>query len=121
MKKEIDIFPALIRLAPPNSLKNMTDLTIRGDAPSGTRKLDRCRAVVIDKTLFVAVDSPTGPDLVFREKVVEQNHEKTLSHLKTESGKIIVITKDNNCGCGSRLRGWNPFGFLVSSKEDPDA
>lgn len=121
MRKEIDIFPASIRLAPADSLENITDLTVRGDAPKGTRKLDRCRAVVINKTLYVAVDAPTGPELVFKERVVEQNHEKTISHLRTESGKIIVITKDNNCGCGSRLRGWNPFGFLVTSTEDPVA
>lgn len=119
MRKTLDIFPALIRLAPPDSLENITDLPIRGDAPPGTRKLDRCRAVIVQEALYVAVDSPTGPELVFKEKITEQHHEKKISHVRTVSGKIIVITKDENCGCGSRLRGWNPFGSLISSSEDP--
>jgi hypothetical protein len=121
MQKTMDIFPAVLRLAPPGSVENITDLAVRGDAPPGTRKLDRARAVIVRGTLYVAVDSPTGPQVVFREKVEEQHHEKKISHVKTVSGKIIVITKDENCGCGSRLRGWNPFGFLVSSSEDPSA
>lgn len=119
MNKSVDIFPALVRLAPPNSLEVITELGIRGDAPAGTRRLDRCRAVVLNEVLYIAVDSPTGPQLVFKEKVTEQNHEKKITHLRTESGKIIVITKDENCGCGSRLRSWNPYGFLVQSSEDP--
>lgn len=119
MQKSLDIFPAVLRLAPPNSLENITDLPVRGDAPPGTRRLDRCRAVIINGTLYVAVDSPTGPELVFREKVVEQIHDKKISHVKTEQGKIITISKDNNCGCGSRLRAWNPYGFLTTSTQDP--
>jgi len=119
VRKNIDIFPALIKLAPPGSLGEITDLNVTGPAPSGTRKLDRARAVIIDDTLLIAVDTPTGPNLVFKEKIVEQHHEKKLSRVRSVSGKIIAIGKDVNCGCGSRLRGWNPYGAFIPSSQDP--
>lgn len=69
---------------------------------------------------MIAEDSPEGPKLVFREKVLEIKQESKLTHLLTESGKIIVVTKDHNCGCGSRLRSWNPYGNYISSSQDPE-
>lgn len=119
MKKEIDVFPAVIRLAPPNSLESYTDLLPIGDAPQGTRRVDRCRVVVIAGVLVIAQDSPEGPQIIFREKVQEIEHDKKVTHILTESGKIIVIKKDDNCGCGSRLRSWNPYGSYVTSSQDP--
>jgi hypothetical protein len=110
-KNNIDIFPAVLRIAPPQTLSDISDLLPRGDAPKGTRRLDRCRAVIINQTLVVAVDSPTGPEIVFREKLIEQqtNSVERYTQVRTESDKVIVISKDENCGCGSRLRGWNPY------------
>jgi len=117
--KRVDVFPALLRLAPSDSLSDITTLNIRGEAPEGTRFLDRCRVVILRDQIMVALDSPTGPQLVFREKVVETRHVDKTSYAKTESGKILAFTKDENCGCGSRLRSWNPYGNIISSSEDP--
>lgn len=120
MKRIFDIFPAVIKLAPSDSLSDITQLPIRGDAPKGTRKLDRCRAVYLDNMLLVAVDSPEGPKVVFREQITEHAQEGKTHWVKTETGKIIVLEKDPNCGCGSRLRVWNPYRNSVSSSsEDP--
>ncbi len=119
MRKEVDVFPAVIRLAPPNSLEDYTLLPPVGDAPQGTRRVDRCRAIVLDGTLVIAQDSPEGPQVIFRERVSEMQHDKKVTHLLTESGKIIVIRKDENCGCGSRLRSWNPYGSYMTSNQDP--
>jgi hypothetical protein len=117
--KRVDVFPAIVRLAPPGSLSAITDLAIRGDAPEGTRKLDRCRVAIVKDLLMIAVDSPGGPQLVFREKVVEKTHQGQVHYALTESGKILAFERDDNCGCGSRLRSWNPFGGIVMSSEDP--
>ena len=120
MRKEIDVFPAIIKLAPPNSLEDFTDLKPVGDSPKGTRKLDRCRAVVIGGVLIIAEDSPEGPKVVFREQTQAMAQDGRVTHILTTSGKIIVVSKDDNCGCGSRLRGWNPYGSYVVSNGDPN-
>lgn len=117
--KSIDVFPAIVRLAPPDSLSDITQLPIRGDAPQGTRKLDRCRIVCINGVVQIVVDSPEGPRLMFREAVSEQISENKTHWLRTEKGKILVFEKDNNCGCGSRLRSWNPYGTSITSSQDP--
>lgn len=119
MQKIFDIFPAVLRIAPPESLSDITQLPIRGDAPQGTRKLDRCRAIYAGGVLMVAVDSPEGPSLVFQEQITEHQSEGKTNWVLTQSGKIFVIEKDTNCGCGSRLRVWNPLRNIVSSTEDP--
>lgn len=122
LKKSIDVFPALIKLAPPGSLSDYTTLQTTGDTPQGTRRVDRSRAVVINNVLIIAQDSPEGPLVVFREDIEGMTQEGKTSHVLTVSGKIIAISKDDNCGCGSRLRGWNPLGSaIVTSSEDPNA
>lgn len=117
--KRVDVFPAIIRLAPPDSLSDITELLVTGPAPEGSRRVDRCRVVILNDLLMVAVDAPGGPSLVFREKVVEKTHQGQVHFARTESGKIVAFSKDHNCGCGSRLRAWNPFGGIVMSSEDP--
>jgi len=117
--KRVDVFPAIVRLAPSDSLSDITALNIRGDAPQGSRFVDRARVVILNDQIMIAVDSPTGPSLVFREKVIETRHIEKMSYAKTESGKILAFTKDENCGCGSRLRTWNPYGNIVTSTADP--
>lgn len=121
LKKSIDVFPALIKLAPPGSLSDYTTLQTTGDVPQGTRRVDRSRAVVINNVLIIAQDSPEGPLVVFKEAIEEMTQEGKTSHVLTVSGKIIAISKDDNCGCGSRLRGWNPMGSaILTSSGDPD-
>ena len=120
LQRIFDIFPVVLRIAPADSLSDITHLPVRGDAPKGTRKLDRARAVLVDSTLMVAVDSPEGPNLVFREQITQHETDKKVHWVLTESGKIIVLSKDTNCGCGSRLRVWNPYRSTISSSsEDP--
>lgn len=117
--KRVDVFPAIVRVAPAGHLEDMTDLEMYNEAPEGTRRVDRCRVVIVQDKILVARDSPTGPELIFREEVKETRHIEKMSYAQTVSGKILVFTKDNNCGCGSRLRSWNPYGNSIGSSEDP--
>jgi hypothetical protein len=121
MFRRIDVFPAIIYLAEPESLDSYLDLEFSGPKPPKTRKVDRARVTIFDDKLFIVVDSPEGPKLVFRELLTEFSEDKTLKshHALTESGKIVVFSKDVNCGCGSRLRSWSPLGKNVSSSADP--
>lgn len=120
--KKVDIFPAMVLIAPSDSLEDLSDLIFGGDKPQGTRRVDRCRVAIVNAKIHIVVDSPEGPKLVFREHTVayEKNKDNATHHVLTESGKIISFTKDVNCGCGSRLRSWNPFGNYLSATGDPD-
>lgn len=118
--KKVDIFPAIFLVAEADSLENYADLGFTANKPSNTRRLDRCRVAIVNGVLFVVVDSPEGHKVVFREKVADTFNDKTTYHALTVSGKICAWTKDTNCGCGSRLRSWSPFGATLSSMEDPD-
>lgn len=119
MANVVDIFPAIVRIAPPGSLEDYTTFSTTGDSPEGTRRLDRCRALVARGNLLIAVDSPEGPQLIFRELTESISGDRKLTQVLTSSGKIVAISKDNNCGCGSRLRAWNPYGAFITSSEDP--
>jgi hypothetical protein len=117
--KAFDTFPALVVLAPSDSLSDITELNIIGDKPKGSRKLDRCRVALIEDLLLIANDGPEGIKVVFRERIIESAKVEKTNYVKTVSGKIIAVTKDVNCGCGTKLRGWNPYGSFIPSSEDP--
>lgn len=119
--KKVDVFPAIFLVAEADSLENYQDLAFTGDKPANTRRLDRCRVAIVNGTMFVVIDSPEGAKVVFREKVADYFRGGDTYHALTVSGKICAFTKDTNCGCGSRLRSWSPFGATLSSMEDPDA
>jgi hypothetical protein len=118
MNVKADVFPAVIALAEPGSLENYMELTPKGAAPKGTRRLDRCRVVVFNDMLMVAIDSPEGAKLVFREACHSYiKDDQKIHRVITESGKIVSFRKDDNCGCGSRLRTWNPYGHILMAMD----
>lgn len=109
MKKLADIFPAVIAIAPPNSI-DINEFTPRGQSPQGTRRVDRSRIIVTADTLLIAIDSDSGPKTVFKERCTFYSKGDDKVHRAiTDTGKIISFRKENNCRCGSRLVGWNPF------------
>ena len=116
-----DLFPAIIALAPPGTIEDITTFrpTYRAEHPEGTRIIDRARITLTDTKVLIAVDSPTGPTLVFREDYAEHIKDKSRRehYIRTASGKILSVTKDQNCGCGSRLRSWSPLGNILNSTE----
>jgi hypothetical protein len=122
MTKKVDIFPAIVFVAPPGLFENILDLDPTAGKPHGVRKVDRSRVVILDGKILVVVDSPEGPRLVFREAITEyiKNDSANSYHAVTESGKVLAFTKDRNCGCGSRLRSWSPFGNYLSASGDGD-
>jgi hypothetical protein len=69
-----------------------------------------------DNFITVASDSPNGPQVVFQQKYVEMTENGGVYRLSTLDGKMIAFEKDSNCGCGSRLRSWNPYRTIQSIK-----
>lgn len=106
-----DLFPATLTVTSP-------------DGSSG--RVDACRVLLTDEVLVAVVDSPTGPLVVFREGYASFDRAASAtgtSTVVTSTGRTVTFTKDTACGCGSRLRSWNPLGALaaVSSSQDPTA
>ena len=118
MKVQADVFPAVVALAEPDSMEDIRELMPKGDAPKGTRRLDRCRVAVFNDQVLIAVDSPSGPNLVFKEAITFYEKFEKIHRVITETGKLIAFKKDDNCGCGSRLRSWSPYGSTLVAQGD---
>lgn len=125
MKVIYDIFPARVRVIPKESLDKtkdespFKDLTVLSRI-DGSRMVDAVRVVITNDKVIIAADSSSGPIVIFRESydsdsldVVKRG--TTTSRLLTDTGKAVIFEKDKNCGCGSRLRGWNPYNTLNAS------
>lgn len=119
MRKTLDIFPAIVVVAPSGAVSNLEALSVDGAIPNGAKRIDRTRIVVINNVLMIAVDSPTGPKLVFREELSKNIVDGSVTKVQTSSGKTLAFRKDNNCGCGSRLRSWAPHKGILMSEADP--
>lgn len=115
------VFPAIFLVAPPESLENFTELSFEGEKPPGIRRVDRCKVFFLNNTIYVGVSTPEGPKIIFREGLSDYKMIGKTHNAITESGKIVAVQKDTNCGCGTTLRGWSPFGNTLSSTKDPDA
>jgi hypothetical protein len=118
VKVQADVFPAVVALAEPDSMKDIRELMPKGAAPKGTRRLDRCRVAVFNDQVLIAVDSPSGPNLVFKEAITFYEKFEKIHRVITETGKLIAFKKDDNCGCGSRLRSWSPYGSTLVAQGD---
>ena len=126
MKIITDIFPAKTVVLPAEhglteeQYQALTILTARNASPHA-RRVDAVRIVVSDDLVMVAADSHGGPMLIFREKYIPERStilkRNQTSRITTVSGKILIFTKDDDCGCGSKLRAWNPYRTVDSSKD----
>ena len=121
MKIVVDIFPAHVQVAPPNVF---TDVHTLNSYPhqEGAFYVGTTRVILMDveanKVVLVAQDSPQGAQIVFKERINTFIDEIDGTYrLITVSGKTLAFSKDTNCGCGSRLRSWNPYRTLQSIKD----
>ena len=115
MKIIMDVFPAHVAAAAPGDFENVED--IKSDpATPGTHYVATTRVIVTEDTVVIAQDSPEGAKIIFREEY-ETLIPGTENRVVTVSGKMLAFKKDTNCGCGSRLRGWNPYKTINSIKD----
>jgi hypothetical protein len=125
MKVIYDLFPARVRVCVGENVSDEEYETIGVmTRVQGSRLVDKVRVILTDVTIMIAADSDNGPMLIFREKYVKESllPEKPkpgrgVTRLKTETGKVVIMEKDANCGCGSRLRGWNPYNTAYSTND----
>lgn len=115
----LDLFPCHLTAIAAGRLGSIDEL--RSYEPTdGSTYLEITRVIVTDTHILVAKDGDNGPQVVFQEKYdyfdkAEQS--KDDSRVVTVSGKMLAFKKDTACGCGSRLRGWNPYNVIGSIKD----
>jgi hypothetical protein len=115
-----DVFPAYVTINPA--------LKAQEDEP---QILEKARVVVTGDTVYVFKDSPTGPALVYSDRLQSYDpgvpvHRRTRSRpartpsLVTESGDQVSFGRSGSCGCGSRLKSFDPFPQIsqVASTKD---
>ena len=117
-----DVFPAHFVIAAPSVY---TDVQSMSSSPPSAEAyyLQTTRVIITDTNIVVAQDAPGGPQIMFNEpydSFVRSGKVSLDSYVVTTSGKTIAFKKDTNCGCGSSLRGWNPYR-TISSMKDPSA
>lgn len=99
-----DVFPAVVKFVSGNS----------------THELTICRVVQTNDSVIVVQDSGSGPITVFEGTIIgTASWNGTDGSIDTTVGTRVEYTKDSACGCGSRLRSWNPYRNIVSSTQDP--
>lgn len=116
-----DVFPATVSLAPASHETPLNELT-SAPATKNTRQLNTARVVVTGDRVKIAQDGPAGPVIVFDEEIDWSTHyknpdKKLDSYVQTVSGTKIAYRKDSACGCGSRLRSWNPYKYVTSTAD----
>lgn len=114
----VDVFPSHVAIALPNTLENVD--VLRADPPTvGSTYVQTARVVMTEDTILIAVDTHEGPMISFMEKYDRADYYQPVSktddyRVITATGKMIAFKKDENCGCGSRLRGWNPYKTITA-------
>jgi hypothetical protein len=128
MKIQSDIFPCHVSVAPASFEDGNLELLQSHPQQDGAFYIQTARVIVITNDVdvpmvVIATDSPDGAQIVFQESIqefIKNPKQDEDSKVKTSSGKMLAFKKDTNCGCGSRLRSWNPYRTLSSTK-DPSA
>jgi hypothetical protein len=119
-----DIFPAVVSMT---TIAPTQESQLTASNPAtvlNARRLDRSRVIVTGDRIIVATDSPEGPLVVFNQLYDQAtaqlsknvSTDSTLTTIPGDSSSPIYVAyrKSEDCSCGSRLRGWRPFGRIDS-------
>jgi hypothetical protein len=89
---------------------------LQNSAVRGSKLLPVTRVIADETTIYIGVDSSTGPVTFFREQYIKKDtDEQKTTRFITVTNKIIAVKKDKSCGCGSRLKNWSPVGSILSA------
>lgn len=77
------------------------------------------RIIVTDNRFYVLTDDVDGPEALVNEALTDfSGNNKTGFTVVTENSTYLVRREDN-CGCGSRLRGYHPFLGVPHEARNP--
>ena len=114
MKILQDLFPAEAILRPAtNQPLNTFDFSV-----TDRHDITAIRIVVTPTHIIMAQDGPGGPQVIFKEEYdpglyLRNTDRRGLHRIQTLAGRQIAFHITSSCGCGSRLRSWNPYKALA--------
>lgn len=117
-----DLFPAYVAVLPADDPTLLHDITPAPLHPKQARQVLTARVIINQNRILIAVDGDQGPKLLFDQPIDPASFQRgpkatDIHYVQTLSGTKIAYTKDENCGCGSRLRSWNPYRTVYSTKD----
>ena len=115
MKIKLDVFPADVVVVAPGTLEDISLLTCSPPTP-GSFQVSTARVIVDETHITIAVDAPDGAKIIFRESYTMLYPDKEAKVI-TSGGKMLAFVRNDSCGCGSRLRAWNPYKTIISLKD----
>ena len=116
-----DLFPAFVVFVPKSDTIDPADIRSAPPHPKQARNFDKARIIVTQTDIMVAIDSETGPKIIFKEEIIPDSFVRSAdktkdSYVTAKNGTKLAFRKNDACGCGSRLRSWNPYRTLHSTK-----
>jgi hypothetical protein len=117
-----DIFPVNVVFAAPDFPVAVGDMRSMPPTPDAAY-VQTARVIITGDRIVVARDSNDGPQIVFQDRIDPTTHYKSPrpseedSYVTTVTGKKLAFRKDSACGCGSRLKSWNPNKHLTSNQD----
>lgn len=75
-----------------------------------TKAHNASRVFVTDDEIISYVDGNSGPEVFFQDRLEDFSGDAVNGWTaQTSDGYTVNITRSTGCGCGSRLKGFNPF------------
>lgn len=78
----------------------------------------KARAILTADEALILVEAGSGPAVLYQERLEDVQGDRRTVVATTADGDI-TITRAGGCGCGSRLRGYRPFGRTVRMARIP--
>ena len=114
MKILQDLFPAEAILRPATDQPlNTFDFSV-----AERHDITAVRIIVTPTHIIMAQDGPGGAQVIFKEEYdpglyIRDAERRGLHRIQTRAGRQIAFHITSSCGCGSRLRSWNPYKALA--------
>lgn len=109
-----DLFPAVASVYPPEAVSVFEyPYSLIGFSDRSAQNFTECRVIVHNNQVIVGATTARGPSVVFSDTVRELLVEPPYTRVLTDSGSLVVFGVSKGCGCGSRLRSWNPYGSII--------
>jgi len=110
----------MLNVPPPRHQKRSGTVALRSDVfPAdvqfsfGTHSYSKMRAIVTADEVIVLVEDGNPPGVLYEGRLVDVTGNRQVLTAITEDG-TVTIARAGGCGCGSRLRGYRPFGRAVA-------